>query len=322
MSSTKNMQNKNDVQRISQKLKKAIGQIIVGYSEPIELLLCALLSGGHILLEDVPGVGKTTLAQTIASASGLEFQRIQFTPDLLPSDVTGTRIFRPDRGEFEFQPGPVFTNILLADEINRATPRTQSALLECMQEGQVTTSGLTRKLPQPFLTLATQNPLDIAGTFPLPAAQLDRFLLRITLGYPDESEELEIIKRSPKSGQSVNFPAPVTTPGELSDLAQQVEQVFLSDELAQYVVSLVQSTREDHRLRLGASPRAAVMLTRASRSLALLRGRCFVLPDDIQDLVVPVLSHRLITSEQSLLRHDETSSILHELLDNIPVPEE
>ncbi len=311
-----------DAQRVITEIKTAIAEVIVGYDKPVELLLCALFSGGHVLMQDVPGVGKTTLAQTVAAVSGLDFERIQFTPDLLPSDVTGVNVYLPDSGEFSFQRGPVFTNILLADEINRATPRTQSALLECMQEGQVTVGGETRQLPRPFLTLATQNPVEMAGTFPLPAAQLDRFLMQLSLGYPSREDELEIVKRSPRSGQSVQLPDPVCDPRTLQKMSDLAEGTFLSEELQHYVVSLIRATRDHVQLRLGASPRAAVMLARASQALAFVRGREYVIPDDVQDLTVPVLSHRLLASEESVLRHRDAASILQQVSQEVSVPEE
>lgn len=304
------------------RMRDAIAEVIVGYEEAVDLLLTALLSNGHILIEDVPGVGKTMLARTLAVISGLDFKRIQFTPDLLPSDVTGINMYDPHKGEFNFQPGPVFTNILLADEINRATPRTQSALLECMQERQVTLGGVTRPVPNPFVTIATQNPVEMSGTFPLPGAQLDRFLMRIFLGYPTESDEMEVVRRYRRPQNPEERVSAVVSPEDIVQLSQAAAEVHLRDDIRDYVVTCVRKTREAPGIELGANPRSAVMLANASRSLAFLNGRDYVIPDDVQRLVPPVLGHRLVTSEESWLRGREGEAILKDILETIPVPGE
>lgn len=313
--------NKSVVETIT-RIREAIGEVIVGYTDAVELLLTALFSDGHILIEDVPGVGKTMLARTLAVVSGVGFKRIQFTPDLLPSDLTGINVYDPRRGEFEFQPGPVFTNILLADEINRATPRTQSALLECMQERQVTVAGVTREIPRPFVTVATQNPVEMSGTFPLPSAQLDRFLLRIFLGYPEEADEMEILNRYRRPQNPEERVEAVATLEELLEISRLAVEIYLSDELRAYIVTIVRSTRKRPEVELGASPRSAIMLANASRTLALLRGRDYVVPDDVQDLVVPVLGHRLVAGEETWLRGREAEAILGDIIDETPVPGE
>ncbi len=301
-------------------IREKIAEVVVGYDRAVDLLLVALLSEGHVLLEDVPGVGKTLMARTLARVTGLTFRRIQFTPDLLPSDVTGINIFNPETRSFQFQPGPVFTNLLLADEINRATPRTQSALLECMQEQQVTVSGQTRPVPRPFMTVATQNPVDMSGTFPLPAAQMDRFLLRIHLGYPDEEDEYALLKLHPTGAHPESIVEPIAEPEAIAVMQRQAQDVFLSEELRHYVVGLVRSTREREELELGASPRSAIMLARASRSLAFLRDRDYVVPDDVLELLVPVLGHRLIRGRDAALRGREIDGILEEIAEEVPLP--
>ncbi len=304
------------------RMRDAIAEVIVGYEEAVDLLLTALLSDGHMLIEDVPGVGKTMLARTLAVISGMDFKRIQFTPDLLPSDITGINMYDPHKGEFNFQPGPVFTNILLADEINRATPRTQSALLECMQERQVTLGGVTRPVPRPFVTIATQNPVEMSGTFPLPGAQLDRFLMRIFLGYPTEADEMEVVQRYRRAQSPEERVSAVVGPEDIVQLSQAASEVHLRDDIRNYVVTCVRATREAPGVELGASPRSAIMLAHASRSLALLNGRDYVIPDDVQRLVPPVLGHRLVTSEESWLRGREGEAILGDILETIPVPGE
>ncbi len=303
-------------------IRNTIGEVIIGYERGIELLLTAFLSDGHVLIEDVPGVGKTMLARTLAVALGLDFRRIQFTPDLLPSDITGTNVYDPSQGGFYFEAGPVFTNLLLADEINRATPRTQAALLECMQEKQVTVGGRTRDLERPFITLATQNPVEMSGTFPLPSAQMDRFLMRIFLGYPSESDEMAVVERYPRMQNPEERVSAVVDREQLQGLSSMTQDIHISEEIRRYIVTIVRRTRQRPEIELGASPRSAIMLASAARSLAFLREREFVTPDDVRDLTTPVLGHRLVASEDSWLRGREGETILDEVLKDIPVPGE
>ncbi len=266
---------------------------IVGKDEAIRLVLVALLSGGHVLLEDVPGVGKTLLARSLAESIEGKFARLQCTPDLMPTDVTGTNIWNPSTGAFDFLAGPVFANILLTDEINRATPRTQSALLEVMEEHQVTIDGLSRRLPEPFFVIATQNPVEYQGTFPLPEAQMDRFALCLSLGYPSEGEELQMIQRL-QSGQKKGRLNPCITPDEIRSLQIQCQQVKVEDSLQRYIVNLVRATRSDEEVTLGVSPRGTVSLLRTAQALAFISERSYVIPDDIKTLAPYVLAHRMI----------------------------
>jgi MoxR-like ATPase len=276
-----------------ERLKQNLGKTIVGKADAIRLVLVAVLSGGHALLEDVPGVGKTLLAKSLARSIDGKFQRIQCTPDLLPTDITGTNIWNPSSGKFEFLPGPVFANVLLADEINRATPRTQSALLEVMEEKQVTVDGVSRNVPAPFFVIATQNPIEYQGTFPLPEAQMDRFTLSLTLGYPGELEELQMLERLSDSF-AVEDLQPCISLEEVQELRRLCALVKVEGHLKQYIVNLVRSTREDEEITLGVSPRGAVSLHRASQALAFISGRDYALPDDVKYLAPHVLSHRLI----------------------------
>ena len=276
-----------------ERLKQNLGKTIVGKADAIRLVLVAVLSGGHALLEDVPGVGKTLLAKSLARSIDGKFQRIQCTPDLLPTDITGTNIWNPRSGEFEFLPGPVFANVLLADEINRATPRTQSALLEVMEEKQVTVDGVSRNVPAPFFVIATQNPIEYQGTFPLPEAQMDRFTLSLTLGYPAALEELQMLERLSDSFALEDL-QPCISLEEVQELRRLCAGVKVEGSLKQYIVDLVRSTREDEEITLGVSPRGAVALHRASQALAFISGRDFATPDDVKDLAPHVLSHRLI----------------------------
>jgi MoxR-like ATPase len=303
-----------------EKVRQQIGRIVVGNDSAIELLLVALLCEGHVLLEDVPGVGKTLLARSLASALGCSFRRIQFTPDLLPSDITGVAVYNQKTTEFEFRPGPIFTQVLLADEINRATPRAQAALLEAMEERQVTAEGETRLLSRPFLVMATQNPIELEGTFPLPEAQLDRFLLRIRLGYPAEEDEKAILRRF--AGE--NLPPeilPVIDGADLLRMAAETRRVHLGDAVLGYTVRLTRATRDMAGIRLGASPRATLALARAARALAALRGRRFVIPDDVKALAHSVLAHRLIV-DASTFRGDEAGASVAECLRTVAVPVE
>lgn len=296
-----------------------ISQVIVGKERSIELLMIALLADGHVLLEDVPGLGKTLVAKTLAKSIGGSFKRVQFTPDLLPSDVTGFNVYNQQTSQFTFQSGPVISNILLADEINRAIPRTQSSLLESMEERQVTVDGQTFPLPKPFFVIATQNPIEMEGTFPLPEAQLDRFLMRIGLGYPDKQEELAILERFQEKDPLESLEA-VITPEKLSDLQEARKKVHVSGPVREYITEVVRATRGHPALRFGASPRASLGLMRAGQAMAVLHGLEYVLPDHIKTLVIPVLSHRLILKEEERLRGEVPEHFLEEILMQIPVP--
>ena len=302
-------------------VRENVGRVIVGKEEAVTLLLVALLCEGHVLLEDVPGVGKTTLAKALARSLDLSFQRIQFTPDLLPSDVTGISYFNQQAQQFQFRAGPVFTNVLLADEINRATPRTQSALLEAMEERQVTVDGETRGLPRPFFVLATENPIELEGTFPLPEAQLDRFLMQVNLGYPTLEEERQIARRF-QGSNPLDGLTPVLAASRLPELAAACRQVYVSEAVEGYLVALVRASREAAEISLGASPRATIALLRASQALAAVEGRGYVLPDDIKRLARPILGHRLILSAQGRLHGQVEGQVVAELLNRVPAPVE
>lgn len=290
-----------------------VEKVIVGKRASIELLLAAVLVEGHVLLEDVPGVGKTMLARALATSLGGDFKRLQCTPDLLPNDVLGVSIFNQQTNDFEFRPGPVFVNILLADEINRATPRTQSALLEAMQEAQVTVEGVTRPLPRPFLVMATQNPIEYEGTFPLPEAQLDRFLLRVSLGYPTPADEKTIMLNLRRT-HPINTLQPVATPADLLALQETVWDVHVDETLQDYIVNLVVATRQHPDLALGISPRGSLGLYKTAQALAALRGRDHVLPDDLKYLVPYIFTHRLIVRPEAELRGRTAAGILQEIV--------
>jgi MoxR-like ATPase len=294
-----------------------VEQVIVGKHRQIELVAVAALCGGHVLLDDVPGTGKTMLARSFAASLGLEFRRLQCTPDLLPSDITGVRVFDPRSSEFRFEPGPIFTNVLLADEINRATPRSQSALLEAMAEHQVTVDGDTRRLPNPFLVLATQNPIEFEGTFPLPEAQLDRFLLSISLGYPTAEEEQGLISKIGFE-HPVERVKPVVNAADWLELIRHAAGTHLDDTLTEYIVAVARATRSHPILELGASTRAMLALAAATRSLAALRGRDYGLPDDVKELAVPVLGHRIILSPEGRLRGLKPSDVMADILASVP----
>jgi len=296
-----------------------ISKVIVGKHRSIELLLTALLADGHVLLEDVPGLGKTLLAKTLARSFGGSFKRVQCTPDLLPADITGFNVYNQQTGTFAFQPGPVMTHILLADEINRTIPRTQSSLLESMEERQVTVDGKTYALPHPFFVMATQNPIELEGTFPLPEAQLDRFLLKVHLGYPDRTEEISIMERFQEEDPLAVL-APVTDPEQVTRLQELRKTVRVSAPVREYIADIVRATRSHHTLRFGSSPRGSLGLMRAGQGLAALRGRDYVLPDDIKHLALPVLAHRLILREEELLRGETSEHFLEQILAQIPVP--
>ncbi|MCC7358159.1 MAG: MoxR family ATPase [Anaerolineales bacterium] len=315
------MLNVQSVQVSARALQDNIGRVMVGKESAIELLVVALLSHGHVLLEDVPGLGKTTLAKALARSLGCSFQRLQFTPDLLPSDITGVNVFNQKSGDFEFRPGPIMAQIVLADEINRAGPRTQSALLEAMEERQVTVDGVSRPLPRPFLVIATQNPIELEGTFPLPEAQLDRFLLRLSLGYPDSEDERAILRRF-RTADPLAELEPAASGEQIVALNAVIRSVHVSDVLETYVLALVRATRENAAVALGASPRGALALYRCAQALAAIRGRNFVNPDDIQTLLTPVLAHRLMPSGQSRLRGKAVADILKEVVSRVPVPVE
>lgn len=297
-----------------------ISKVVVGKSQTIEFMMIALLADGHILLEDVPGLGKTLIAKALAKSFKGTFRRVQFTPDLLPADITGFNVYDQQDGIFKFHKGPVLTNILLADEINRAIPRTQSSLLESMEERQVSVDGQTYKLPKPFFVVATQNPIELEGTFPLPEAQLDRFLLRIKLGYPDKNEEMSILERFQKE-DPLDGLEPVATPEQLLEMRDFRRNIRISEKVKEYIADIVGYTREYAGIRFGSSPRGSLGLMRAAQSLAALRQREYVLPDDIKYLVVPVLGHRLILKEEEKLRGRTSGDILGEIISRIPVPD-
>lgn len=296
-----------------------MSRVIVGKRSSIELLMVALLADGHVLIEDVPGLGKTLIAKSLAKSIGGTFKRIQFTPDLLPADITGFNVYNQQTGRFTFQAGPVMSNVLLADEINRTIPRTQSSLLESMEERQVTVDGNTYPLPHPFFVMATQNPIEMEGTFTLPEAQLDRFLLRVRLGYPEKTEEIFILERFQEKDPLTEL-EPVTEPGQITELQQARKKVHISGPVREYISDLVGATRDHEALLLGASPRGSLGLMRAGQALASVRGRDYVLPDDIKYLAVPVIAHRLILKEEERLRGSTPEDFLEEIIDRIPVP--
>ena len=309
------------IKEAADKLSNNVGKVIVGKKETIELVMVALLCEGHVLIEDVPGIGKTMLAKAVARSLGCSFKRIQSTPDLLPSDVIGIHYYNQKTSEFEFRPGPVVSNVVLVDEINRATPRTQSCLLECMQEQQVTVDLETVPLPRPFMVIATQNPVELEGTFPLPEAQLDRFLLRVSLGYPSEDEEGAILSRFQKDNPLDNLTS-VIEAEELLELQKLCRQVYIDDSVRSYVTAITRATRDHQSIDLGASPRASLGLHLASQALAAIRGRDYVIPDDVKHLSVPALAHRLISKTEARLREHSSEAIVNEIVATVPVPVE
>ena len=304
---------------LCERIVENISKVIVGKGRSIELLLVALLADGHVLIEDVPGLGKTLMAKSLARSIGGSIKRVQFTPDLLPADITGFNVYNQKTGQFTFQPGPVITNILLADEINRTIPRTQASLLESMEERQVTVDGKTFPLPHPFFVMATQNPIELEGTFPLPEAQLDRFLLKIKLGYPEKDEEISILERFQEENPLLELEA-VANPEQITELQQARKKVRISSPVRQYITDIVRATRGHKSLRFGASPRGSLGLMRTGQALAALRGREYVLPDDIKYLVRPVLAHRLILKEEERLQEKKQEHFLEDIINQIPVP--
>jgi MoxR-like ATPase len=310
----------DDLVRAAHRVATAVESVIEGKAEAVRLALTVLLAEGHVLIEDVPGVGKTMLAKALARSTDCSVRRIQFTPDLLPSDITGVSAYNQERREFEFKPGPVFANIVVGDEINRASPKTQSALLECMEERQVTVDGTTYPLAPPFMVIATQNPIEMEGTYPLPEAQRDRFTARISMGYPSAESELAMLDAH-GSSSPLEALEPVARAEDMRELIAAVRKVHVADALKQYVIKLVTATRSTPELRLGASPRATLHLLRASRARAALDGRDFVIPDDVQALALPVLAHRLLPSAEALVARQLPEQVLATIVGQVPLPQ-
>ncbi len=309
------------IEQTTQKIIQNVQKVIVGKDDVIKLLVVAVLCEGHVLLEDVPGTGKTTLARALSASLGCSFRRIQFTPDLLPSDVTGLSWFNQKKQEFEFRPGPIMTQVVLADEINRATPRTQSALLEAMQERQITGDGVTRLLPRPFLVLATQNPVELEGTFPLPEAQIDRFLLKVNIGYPTQQEENDILERFRASDPLPDL-TQVTSSDEIKQLQEVRKQIKVEASVRDYAVRVARATRNNHEIQLGASPRASLALYQSAQAWAAIHGRDFVLPDDIKAMAPYVFAHRLMIAPQAQLRGRSANELIADIVAAVPVPVE
>lgn len=309
------------IKNMAQQIKENINKVIVGKEEVLDLLMVALIANGHVLVEDVPGTGKTMLAKSLTLSLGCQYKRIQFTPDLLPSDITGMNIFNQKTFDFEFKPGPVFTNIILADEINRATPRTQSSLLECMEERQITIDGVTRKLEAPFFVIATQNPVETQGTFPLPEAQLDRFFLKLKIGYPTTEEALGILDRFIQYNPLEKLKS-VVSGEEIAEAQQSYQKVLVSQPIREYIIRIIEKSRTMEQIVLGVSPRGSLALMRASQVYAILQGRSYVLPDDIKALVKPVLGHRMIVKSTYGIKGNQTEPVLEEILESVPVPTE
>ena len=311
-----------DVSRVADtvsRIRESVQRVFVGKDDSIDLAIITLLSRGHLLIEDVPGTGKTTLAKSLAATMGLEFRRVQFTPDLVPSDVVGVNIYNSGTREFEFRQGPVFTQILLADEINRATPRTQSALLEAMQEQQVSVDGVTHRLNSPFFVLATLNPIEMEGTFPLPEAQLDRFMLRLTIGYPSDSEEDAMLERFREGDDSVAA-AECASAADIEKARQIVESVRIEPHVREYLLSIIRATRNHSQIRLGASPRAGLALQRAAQARSAAHGRDYAMPDDVKALAGPVLSHRVVLEPTMQMRRRDSQRVVNEIVEGLPVP--
>ena len=307
------------VRSLAEAVIKNVEQVIIGKHEPVELTLLALICQGHVLIEDVPGVGKTMLARATAKSLGCTFKRIQFTPDLLPSDVTGISVYNQKTQEFEFRPGPIIAQIVLTDEINRATPKTQSALLEAMEERQVTVDGATYRMPKPFMVMATQNPIEYEGTFPLPEAQLDRFMMRISLGHPSSADEIRILDAQ-QLVHPIETIAQVVSASEIMEVQEEVKRIHVDPAVKEYIVSLVNATRAHPDVYLGASPRGSLGLYRTSQALAAIQGRDYVIPDDIKSLVQVVLAHRIIVSPSARIRNVDARAILDEVLQSVAVP--
>lgn len=310
----------NDVAVTAKKVMDEVERAVVGKRGVLELIMSAVLAGGHVLLEDYPGLGKTLIARSFAAVLGLDFKRIQFTPDLLPGDITGSYVLDRAHNRFQLRRGPIFSNIVLADEINRASPKTQSALLEAMQEGQVTLEGESMVLPEPFLVMATQNPIEYEGTFPLPEAQLDRFMLKLSIGYPDVAEEKEILNRRHTRRQDEVELKPVTSAAKLLKMRATVESVHVDSDLEEYIARLVHETRNDRRVAVGASPRASLAFLKMARAHAALNGRDFILPDDIKRFSTPILSHRIILLPEYWVARDITGEVINDVFRKVAVP--
>jgi len=307
-------------QRVAAALKQSVGQVIIGKHDTVELALIALLCRGHVLIEDVPGVGKTTLASALARSLDCSFKRIQFTPDITPSDITGFSIVNFKTGDLEYRPGLLISQVVLADEINRTSPKTQSSLLEAMEEGQVTVDGTTYRMPQPFIVLATQNPVEFVGTYPLPEAQLDRFFMRISVGYPTPEEEAEILERYSGGNRPMQEVRPICGARDIVELQSQVDSVYTSREVRSYIAAIASASRRHAALQLGVSTRGAIFLTHAAQSRALLDGRDYVIPEDVQRMAEPVLAHRLILSPEARMRNQTPERVLQSVLGAVPVP--
>jgi MoxR-like ATPase len=309
-----------ETSNICQQVIAEVEKAIVGKRTVLEIMMTSVLAGGHVLLEDYPGLGKTLIAKSFATVLGLDFKRLQFTPDLLPGDITGGYVFNRTKNTFELRRGPIFANIILADEINRASPKTQSALLEAMQEGQVTLEGETLPLPDPFLVLATQNPIEYEGTFPLPEAQLDRFMLKLTVGYPDLSEETEILRRRHQRQHEEVSLKKITSGKQILAMRSIVETVHIEEDLEEYIAAIIQETRKDRHVAVGASPRGSLAFLKMARAYAVLAGRDYITPDDIKRFALPILSHRLILQPEYWLTRQVSDRVIGEILARVPVP--